>query len=78
MSPDLEAPVNDPEYVNITQARRHLGNCGRGYVYKLIEAGLLESINPLGRMRLVSMQSIRRLVNAGKEKNPAKATEEAA
>ena len=56
--------MNPPEFVTITEARRQLGGCSRSFIYDLIRAGLLESVNPLGRMRLISMASIRRLREA--------------
>ena len=57
--------MSEPEFATIKQARRHLGNCSRSFIYDLIKAGKLESVNPLGRMRLISMESIRRLLEAG-------------
>ena len=50
-------------WLTMPQAQAALGGCSRTYIYRLIARGRLESINALGRKRLISAASIERLAH---------------
>jgi excisionase family DNA binding protein len=57
----LTSAAAEPRWRTVPQAQAELGGCSRSYVYALVRRGLLESVNPGGKRRLISSESIRKL-----------------
>ena len=54
-----DAPA--PTYITIERTRHELGGCSRSYIYELLAQGVLRSVNPGGRRRLIEFASVKKL-----------------
>jgi excisionase family DNA binding protein len=58
----------DPTFVTPERARQELGGCSNTYLYELLGKGVLRSVNPGGRRRLIEFASIRELLRETSKK----------